>query len=354
MMRTITAILGWCAVWLLTNSSGAAAGPAAARYLREPAAWFSGDEAGIIADHILAWQTPAGGWPKNVDTTQDRAAVVIDPRADYATFDNRATTDELRFLAKRYNASGDERCRAAFQKGLKHVLAAQYANGGWPQCYPPGKGYKRHITFNDGAMVRLMDFVREAARKEDYAFLDEADRSACQRAFDRGVECILKCQIREGRLTAWCAQHDEQTFEPRPARSYEKASLSGGETVGIVELLMSLDDPSTEVRAAVEGAVAWLEAVKMSGRRVVDRNASATGTDDRDRALVADATAPPLWARFYELGTNRPLYANRDGVAVYEFGQLADALRSHYAWHGTWPQRMLERDYPAWKSRVGE
>lgn len=341
------------AVWVLLLTvaiPNALGGPGAGRYLRQTDEWFVGAEAGAITDHILAWQTELGGWPKNVDTTLDPADVVLEPAAADATFDNRATTDELRFLARRFNATEDERCREAFVRGLDYVLAAQYPSGGWPQKHPPGKGYKAHITFNDGAMVRLLEFVREVARDEAYKFIPAERRAAAQAAFDRGVQCLLKCQVRvDGRLTVWCAQHDEQTFEPRPARSFELASLSGGESVGIVELLMSLEEPNAEVREAIEAAVAWFDAVRINGRRVVDRNAQATGTGDRDRAMIVDPTAPSLWARFYEIGTNRPLYANRDGVAQYDFNDVADTLRSHYAWHGDWPRQLLDKDYPAWK-----
>ena len=59
-----------------------------------------------------------------------------------------------------------------------------------------------------------------------------------------------------GRLAAWCAQHDEHTLAPAPARKFEPVSLSGGESVGVVRFLMSLDEPSPEVIAAVEQAKA--------------------------------------------------------------------------------------------------
>jgi len=343
---------GLIVVGIALGATIARAETAPGRYLRQGDEWFAGDEAAAITDHILDWQADSGGWPKNVDTTRDRADATIEPNADYATFDNQATTDELRFLARRYNATGDQRCREAFDRGLAYVLGAQYANGGWPQTYPPGKGYKRYITFNDGAMVRLLEFVREVGRDETYAFATDEQRAAARAAFERGIDCILKCQVRrDGRLTVWCAQHDETTLEPRAARTFELASFSGGESVGIVRLLMSIDEPSSEVRAAVDGAAAWLESAKIEGRRIVNRNPAAKTPAERDRVMVDDPTAPALWARFYDLQTNRPLYANRDGVATEDFMELTEALRSHYAWHGDWPRKLLEREYPAWKRR---
>src|SRR5262249_267404 len=154
--------------------------------------------------------------------------------------------------------------------GLDYILKAQYPTGGWPQSYPPGKGYPRHITFNDDAMVRLLELLREVATSKRYAFVDAKRRKAAQGAFDRGVACILKCQVQaKGKRAAWWGQDEEKDYAPRPGRSYELVSLSGAESVGVVRLLMSLDDPSPEVVKAVEGAVAWFEAAKLKGIRVV-------------------------------------------------------------------------------------
>jgi pectate lyase len=334
----------------LAGTVPAASGPQ--RYLNKPDAWFAGQEARGIAANILSYQSDLGGWPKNLDTT--RAPYTGDRKKLQPTFDNDATTDELRFLARVYNATKDERYRKAFLKGLDYILAAQYPSGGWPQHYPPGATYHRHITFNDNAMVRLMELLREVYRSNIYAFVPAERRQAGRRAFDRGIECILKCQVKvDGKPTAWCAQHDEKDYRPRPGRSYELVSLSGGESVGVVRLLMSLEDPSPEVVRAVEGAVAWFEAAKLKGIRVVGKKDARSPTG-RDRVVVKDPSAPPLWARFYEIGTNRPIFSDRDGVAKHDLAEIGYERRNRYGWLGYWPQELLEKDYPAWKKRAGK
>ncbi|HEY7155973.1 MAG TPA: pectate lyase [Gemmataceae bacterium] len=319
------------------------------QYLKKPDTWFAGDEAKKVADNILSYQSDRGGWPKNIDTTA--APFTGDHKDLKPTFDNGATTDELRFLARIHNATKDERYRAAFEKGLDYILKAQYATGGWTQFYPPPRSYHRYITFNDDAMVRLMNFLRETATEPIYAFVDKGRRGKAREAFDRGVRCILKCQIKvDGKLTAWCAQHDEKDYQPRPGRSFELVSLSGAESVGIVRLLMSLDDPTPEVVQAVEGAVAWFRAAELKGIKVVtveDRNAPR----GRDKVVKKDPDTPPMWARFYEIGTNRPLFADRDGVARYELSAIGYERRNGYAWLGYWPRDLLEREYPAWKRK---
>lgn len=315
-------------------------------FLRQPPAWFQGAEGGRITANILSWQADNGSWPKNMDPTaapfagQDRAKEIK------GTFDNGATTDELRFLARAFVATSNTAARAAVERGLDHILRAQYPTGGWPQSYPPGKQYHRHITFNDGAMVRLLEFLREVAGDARFAFLDEARRRAAAASFERGIACILACQVMEGGVpTVWCAQHDEVTLAPRPARSYELASLSGSESVGIVRLLMSLETPSPAVGRAVESAAAWFEKAKLTGLRL-DRV-------DGDSVVVSDPAAGPLWARFYELGTGRPLFVDRDGVPKYALADIGRERRNGYAWLGRWPQALLEREYPAWKKAQG-
>jgi pectate lyase len=334
---------------LTTGAASAASGPQ--QYLRKPDDWYAGDEAKRIAANILSYQSDLGGWPKNVDTTA--AAFTGDRKELKGTFDNDATTDELRFLSRIYRATKDDRYKKAFEKGLDHILAAQYSTGGWPQYHPPGKKYHRYITFNDDAMVRLLYFLREVA-STDAGVVDDVRRKASQQSFDRGIVCILKCQIKvDGKLTAWCAQHDEKDYSPRPGRSFELASLSGHESVGVVRLLMSLEKPSPEVVKAVEGAVAWFEAAKLKGIRVEEQK-DEKSPSGKNRVVVKDPNAAPMWARFYEIGTNKPIFADRDGVAKSDLADIGYERRNGYSWLGHWPRKLLEQEYPAWKKRVGK
>lgn len=326
-----------------------AAGGGAAAYLKKPDAWFATPEAGRVTLSILSYQSPAGGWPKNTDTVDQPYAGVKEDL--HGTFDNGATTDELRFLARRFEATDDEACRKAVLSGLAYILRAQYPTGGWPQFYPPGKQYHRHITFNDGAMVRLLEFLREVRSSEAYGFVPETERAAAAMAFDNGIACILKCQIRvDGNPAVWCAQHDEINYRPQPARAFELASFSGSESVGITRLLMSLDHPAPEVIASIEGAVAWFQSTRITGIRL-DKVPDPNEEKGKNLVVVADATAPPIWARFYDLKTGKPFFSDRDGVPKPEISQIGSERRNGYAWYGSWPQGLLEKEYPAWKKR---
>jgi PelA/Pel-15E family pectate lyase len=153
----------------------------------------------------------------------------------------------------------------------------------------------------------------------------------------------------DGQRTAWCAQHDENTFAPAPARAFEPVSLSGHESVGLVRCLMRVDNPSPEIIAAVHGAVKWLHDVKLEGIRVV----SVETPEGRDRAVKEDAAAPPIWARFYEIGTNRPIFTGRSKVVHYRYDQIERERRMGYAYYGDWPEDLLDEEYPAWAKRWG-
>src|ERR1035437_4529896 len=329
--------------------------------MRQPAAWYGSTEAVRIADNLLLYQRDVGGWDKNIDMAlalgpTERAEIEKqkrDPEA-HSTIDNDATYTQMRYLARVYTATKDTatkdpRFEAACRRGLDYLLKAQYPNGGWPQFYPLRNGYWSHITYNDDAMVGVLDTLRDIVnRKPDYAFLGDGERTRAQQAIERGVECILKTQVvQDGKLTVWCAQHDERTLAPAKARAYELPSLSGSESVGVVRFLMGIARPSPEVVRAIEGAVAWFRANQIKGIRVTQKPAPGT-PKGFDNTVTADPAAPPLWARFYELGTNRPIFCGRDSVVKYSLAEIEYERRNGYRWYVDRPAKLLDADYPEW------
>jgi len=324
----------------------------ARKYLAQPAEWYRGEEAKRIAEVVLSYQAADGGWPKNTDTAGKPYAGA--PERLRSTFDNAATTDELRLIARMATHAKEPRYVESFNKGLDLILKAQYPNGGWPQYYPPpSTGYNKYITYNDGCMIRLMFFIREVSRDDEiFGFVDPAKRQACAAAWDRGIECVLKTQVKvDGKLTSWCAQHDDVTFEPRPARDFEPLSLSACESIGIVHALMAIEKPSPEVIASVDACRAWLEAVKIPGIKVEDRKQEGTPRGF-ERFVVKDPSAPPMWGRFHEIGTNKPIFSDRDSVVKYDLSEIGVERRTGYKWLGYWPKNFLEKEYPEWKARV--
>ena len=309
--------------------------------LRKPDDWFRTSEGRQALENILSWQTEHGDWPKNMDTTSQRFSG--EDKKPAGTFDNGATSGELRVLARAYRVMDDVRYKQAFLRGFDHILKAQYPSGGWPQFYPLSNRYHRHITFNDGTMIRLMEFLRDATTDEDYTFLDDARRKSAERAVEHGIDCIVKCQVVvDGVPTVWCAQHDAETLIPVQGRTYELPSLSGAESAGILMFLMGHDKPTPSVIRAVKGGAAWFGSAKIEGYRYrKSRN---------EQALTKDPNASPLWARFYEIKSNRPIFCDRDGIVKYDIEEIGSERRGGYTWYGNWGDRVAKA-YAEWPHR---
>jgi PelA/Pel-15E family pectate lyase len=120
--------------------------------------------------------------------------------------------------------------------------------------------------------------------------------------------------------------------------------------VEIVRFLMGIEKPSEEVKKAIASAMAWFEKVKMKGFAVKEVTAP-DGKKVLDRVIVPDANST-IWARFYELETDRPIYVGRDSQVHYQLTEIEVERRAGYLYAGTWPAKLLEKDYPAWQKRV--
>ncbi|MEZ4939725.1 MAG: pectate lyase [Saprospiraceae bacterium] len=327
---------------------------------RMPADWYGTEAAKSVAENVLFAQKEIGGWAKNKpyhhEFSEGEKAEFLESKDEPgATFDNGATITELRFLAKVYAHFKDARYKQAFEKGLAYIFMAQYENGGWPQFYPVRTGesvaYSGHITYNDNAMANTMRFL-EAIFSDDAEFaalrLSADTKTKAKKAFDKGIQCFLDTQIRiNDKPTVWCAQHDANTLAPAKARKYELPSFSGAESAGIVLLLMDVDHPSDAIARAVHAAVTWLENNKITGIRL-DTETDAHGK--KNRIVVSDADAPPLWARFYDLETGKPFFCDRDGIKKNSMAEIGYERRNGYSWYTNAPEKVLKQ-YPKWQKK---
>ncbi len=311
----------------------------------------------LKADNMLLMQRSYGGWPKHINgkgikyekefTPEEKAIIASQINDDDATIDNEATSKEIWYLAKAYKQYNNPKYLIAVENGIRYLLKAQYTNGGWPQFYPDKKMYRAEITYNDNAMINVMRVFQAVTLKEkDLDIVSPELVEPCAKALDKGVDCILKTQIKvNGKLTAWCQQYDEVTLQPAKARSYELPSICSAETVGIVDFLMTLPNPKQEINDAINAAIAWLHAVKIVGYKVVVAPAPES-PKGKDKKLVEDASST-IWARFYEIGTNKPFFCDRDGIVKYSLAEIGYERRNGYAWYGTWPMK-VQKKYDTW------
>lgn len=323
-----------------------------------PIEWYGSKDALQIAETVLITQKTIGGWEKNKPfqhhlSEKEKAHYLNSKDEVGATFDNWATTSELRFLANVYTNVPDERYKSAFLKGLNYIFEAQYPNGGWPQFFPGRKNvpYASHITYNDNAMVNTMVLLRDIVGNQPCFLslkLTNDIKAKCKVAFDKGVECILNTQIVvDGKPTVWCAQHHEVTLTPAKARSYELASYSGAESADIVHLLMAIENPSEAVIAAVKGAVVWFNDHKISGTKLTHEPSKKGGSN---LIVVADTSAPSVWARFYDIDTAEPYFCDRDGVEKSTIAEIGSERRNGYSWYVYHPQGVIDT-YESWSAK---
>ena len=298
-------------------------------------AFFKTPEAIRIADNVLLYQQITGGWPKNIYmaaelTDQERKdALKMKENVNLSTIDNRATITEMNYLARIYLATQDEKYKDAFLRGLQYYI---------------------HITYNDDAMINVMKLLRDITKaKAPYTFVPDAARQQAQVALDKGVECILKTQVKQnGKLTVWCAQHDRETLAPAKARAYELPSLSGQESDDIVLFLMSLSKPTPEMIASIDAAIEWF---KESEIKNIKKEYFTNADGKKDYRMVPCTDCEPLWARFYELETNRPFFCDRDGIKKYDISEIGYERRNGYSWYNNGGLKVLAK-YKEWKKKL--
>jgi len=321
--------------------------------LKRPAAWYASAEARHVADVIVSFQTPAGGWGKNMERSgalRLRGQNWVATGDSYVgTIDNDATTTELRFLARvqaQAPGAAGEPYRNAFLKGIRYLLEAQYPNGGFPQVYPLAGGYHDAITFNDDALLDVAEVLEATARRDqDYGFVPPAVAAQARDAAGKVLGLILSTQVvTHGVRTAWGQQVDMLTLAPVGARNFEPISLVSAESASLLQFLMAQPDPSPDVVAAVHAGAGWLRGAAL--RDIIWKEVSPEAGHQR----VAQPGAGPIWARYYEIDSPRPIFGDRDRSIHDDVNELSAERRNGYAWYGTRPAEALAT-YAGWARR---
>jgi len=258
--------------------------------------------AGRSADVLIWGQLPCGGWHYFIDFDPSGVQAYYDSFfsrcwgwQEYlqyygnATFDDDVTAHATKFLLRLYNTSLDPKYREPLLKALDFVLEAQYPCGAWPQRFPKTKEFPHHglpdytafYTFNDSVISSNIALLLEAART--------LGNDKYYRAARRGMDFYIISQLPRPQA-GWAQQYD---FDMKPAwgRTFEINTVSAWQTIENINDLLGFYKATGDRRylEPIGKALDWL-----------------------DSASIADKLEKPYTHTcFYELGTNKPVYARR-------------------------------------------
>lgn len=327
---------------------------------------YKDDQIVDIANNVLLYQRDNGGWIENRDparilTQEEMRSEYADKATGKGSFDNRNVYSQIEYLFAAYDQTGAKPYREAALKGLRYTLEMQHKKcGGWPHTVPGDQPYHPYITMADEVTSGVLRMLRKIEQADPpFKSVDAADRAAAAEARKKGDACVLQLQVKQnGKPAGWAGQYYPDTLLPAQGRSFELPAMVSQESVEMARYLMSIPNPSPEVIAAIDGVMDWFDRSKLNGWKIetiqLDKPVKYEfHTATTDRRLVQDASAPPLWGRFYDVKDNSIVLANRDGIRVKEYSQIHHERRTGYAWYGTWPNKVLYEEYPAWKKRMG-
>ncbi|MFA9455381.1 pectate lyase [Halalkalibacter sp. AB-rgal2] len=302
------------------------------------------------ANNLITWQMEHGGWTKNFPHIYTREWDGVESRSEWVsngvelgTIDNDATINEIRTVAAAYNMTGDPRFKESVDQGFEFLFKLQYPSGGIRQVYPQRGAdesssvwYSNYVTFNDAAMTNVLELFDEVVNREEPFHTDVVNDEFIQEmesSIELALDYILKAQIEvDGQLTAWGQQHDPVTYEPQHGRSYEHPSITASESIPVIRWLMARPEQTEEVQTAVSSALSYFDQVRIENTRY----------DNRTYPYFLDHSGSTVWYRFYQIGTDLPIFSGRDGVIKHNLDEIEEERRLGYSWAGTWPQQLLE------------
>lgn len=288
-----------------------------------------------VADLIVALQNEDGGFqvlPDNYEMSQKETG--LGSMKDVSSVYNGATTSELKYLAKYITANKpeDSKYQDAFVKGIKYLLTTQHDNGGWSMNPGSGSGFNANIEVGNKAMTEVITLLSDIAilNNQDYVFARKAmNVDEIKSAVEKGNDFIVKSQIsNNNKKSGWATQYDK-SGNVTMGHTYERESVSSYTTKDVIDYLMTIHNPSQDIKDAVESAYSWLKDVKIADKeqKVVKDTSMNNGFD----VYLVDGSGTWTSNYVYDKATDsyRPLYSDVDPtradqkyVNVYELYNL--------------------------------
>ena len=104
---------------------------------------------------------------------------------------------------------------------------------------------------------------------------------------------------------------------------------------------MSLPHPGADVIAAVHDGADWLEKTALYNLKF------KPAPDGSGRRLQAATGAGPLWSRYVEIGSNHPVFGDRDKTIHDDLDEISKERRDGYSWFGDSSKHALNQ-YAKW------
>jgi hypothetical protein len=374
--------------------------------------FYKSDEAKRTGDIILSFQTPGGGWSKNLmmDAPRQRGqlyatanlAPVASAPGDFdepkdekwhyiSTLDNDATNTELHFLAELSAAlpgPDGSKYRASALKGYEYLLRSQFPNGGWPQVWPLEGGYHDAITFNDDAVTESAETLANVAEGqrvttepnvdevagakamaertgrpliapqptvEDYTFVPAAMRAQAKAAVAKALQIILKTQLRVPAPDG-VSPEGEVTVLSVWAQQNDPLTLEPVSARNYEMPALSSGESASvlEYLMSIEhpspAVVAAVNAAAawFEAHKVMGYAWTGGRGDPAGRVFKAVPGAGPLWSRYYSLTTQKPIFGDRDKTIHDDVMEISLERRNGYSWYGAGPAKALKQ-YAEWK-----
>ena len=253
------------------------------------------------AGRALVWgQHEEGGWDHRVDISHlGPDAQKPERRKGPCAFDDNITQGAIDFLMDLDAALDEPWLDDGVRLGLAFLLKSQFPGGAWPQWYPLRGGYHDGYTFNDNTINDCIRVLCDAHRRYG--------RAEYLAAAKRGGDFIIASQLAAPQ-SGWAQQYGHD-LKPAWARAFEPPAACSAVTARNIRTLVDLHACTRDAKylEPIPAAIEWL-----------------------DRSKLKDG----LWARLYEVGTNKPIYGDRDGKVHYTLDEISDERRTGYSWQG--------------------
>jgi PelA/Pel-15E family pectate lyase len=110
---------------------------------------------------------------------------------------------------------------------------------------------------------------------------------------------------------------------------------------------LQLPHPTPAEVAAVHAAAAWFTKTEIFGFRYGSGDPRGDRTSPDGRRLMAVAGAGPIWSRYYQIGTDKPIFGDRDKTIHDDVNEISRERRNGYSWYNAEGVALLAA-YKAW------